>query len=228
MASKAIMKNMIVPIEKKLPVETPDKIPENASIDDYEKIAYKMSMCSDEIIEKALDKLESRDSPKNSSVVEKKNSKTKTSKHSKKKDAKIEKKTESVVEDVKTIDIETDEDIKHQEELNRLTNEIDILKAELEKRKPSMIDESFRIEISKLSKKNDELLLKNSDLEFEVSRLSTENNSLKQKLEQISNTKRLPPQTYSQEGYTRNSTQICGQQVGVPPRLGMNGYESWN
>ena len=50
----------IVPFNKTAPTESIDKIPETASLDDYEKMISKLANSSDDIIDGALDKLEGK------------------------------------------------------------------------------------------------------------------------------------------------------------------------
>jgi hypothetical protein len=106
---------------------------------------------------------------------------------------------------------------------------------ELESCKNGTNGNPLRIEINKLIEQNDNLILRNSELEYEISRLGAENLRLKNELEQIRNSKILPPQTYSKESYTRipsnvkqNSVPIQMRQRNLNPRMSMNGYESWN
>jgi uncharacterized protein YlzI (FlbEa/FlbD family) len=54
-------KKSLAPIKKPYPVESIDKIPDNtATLADYEKMAKVIAESSDDIIDRALDRMESR------------------------------------------------------------------------------------------------------------------------------------------------------------------------
>lgn len=217
-------KKMIVPVEKKIPVESLDKIPETASMEDYEKIAYKVSMASDEIIDRALDKLDcgrNEDKP----LVKVKDRPKKENRFNKKPVKKLEEPTEESPTEVATEKDESDCEAESngidntpnpdRDRITQLENELARLRIEFGR---------CRSENANLTEKRDNLLLSNSELEFEVSRLSAENHRLKQELEQVSNSRRLPPQTYSTEAYSRVTLQTSPRRN---PVIGMNGYETW-
>lgn len=216
---------MIVPVEKKIPVESLDKIPETASMDDYEKIAYRVSMASDEIIDRALDKLDGRKTEEKP-LVKVKDRPKKENRFNKKPQKKPEEQNKEPVEEVATGDNTPEQKAENgnaaetpspdKNRITQLKNELSRLRIEFGR---------CRSENASLIEKRDNLLLSNSELEFEVSRLSAENLRLKQELEQLSNSKRLPPQTYSTDSYSRVPLQTAPRRN---PVIGMNGYESWN
>lgn len=219
----------IVPFNKTAPTESIDKIPETASLDDYEKMISKLANSSDDIIDGALDKLEGKKPTAHTPVKE---------------EAKEDYPKQETKEEVKVVHQENQSVVNELlEKLKNANQIVESLKSENEelKKKVSSSENNsinasmFRDELSKLTDKNDNLILKNSELEFEISRLGAENLRLKTELEKLSNAKRLPPQTNSREGYTRvNQNQlrnVGNSPVGVyprrPPRMSTNGYEYW-
>lgn len=217
-------KAKIVPFTKTVTTAvSPDKVPEGAGIEEYEKMAAKVAS-SDEIIDRALDKLEGKvpEPPKAANVP----------------NEEMSEKEDSVPPppEVKSDDPEPDpgdenRDLRMQltaagRKIKELTEKVESLSKALSER------DSQTAGMKQLADKNDDLILRNSELEFEISRLNTENNRLKQELEKYVNAKMLPPQTYSKEGYTRPTPQMMRNQARMvhqrPPRMSMNGYESWN
>jgi chromosome segregation ATPase len=222
---------MIVPITK----TDPDRIAEGANIEDYEKMAAKMAASSDDIIDAALDRLEGREpepkkpQPKTENVEEPAVEERPPLAEEAQNKATVQRTAEAISEINRLKD-----------ELSRANATIEKLRAEVTSLNDSAVAaaEKLRPEMNSLITKNDDLILRNSELEFEISRLNAENNALKQRLEAVENQRRLPPQTNSREGYTRVA---AGQRSGVrmttsmripnlppPPKTTMNGYESWN
>jgi hypothetical protein len=228
--------NKIVAYKKTPKVTSIDTITESATLSDYEKAMDNLMSSSDLIIDRVLDKLEN-----NSNTKEKKNVEEKP---------KYEK--DEVINQKETTDEQNDSDlnsIQNQQTMEEDITIVDDLKrelmemkqinekliCELESCKNGTNGNPLRIEINKLIEQNDNLILRNSELEYEISRLGAENLRLKNELEQIRNSKILPPQTYSKESYTRipsnvkqNSVPIQMRQRNLNPRMSMNGYESWN
>jgi hypothetical protein len=228
--------NKIVAYKKTPKVTSIDTITESATLSDYEKAMDNLMSSSDLIIDRVLDKLEN-----NSNTKEKKNVEEKP---------KYEK--DEVINQKETTDEQNDSDlnsIQNQQTMEEDITIVDDLKrelmemkqinekliCELESCKNGTNGNPLRIEINKLIEQNDNLILRNSELEYEISRLGAENLRLKTELEQIKNSKILPPQTYSKESYTRipsnvkqNSVPIQMRQRNLNPRMSMNGYESWN
>jgi hypothetical protein len=228
--------NKIVAYKKTPKVTSIDTITESATLSDYEKAMDNLMSSSDLIIDRVLDKLEN-----NSNTKEKKNVEEKP-KYGK----------DEVINQKETTDEQNDSDlnsIQNQQTMEEDITIVDDLKrelmemkqinekliCELESCKNGTNGNPLRIEINKLIEQNDNLILRNSELEYEISRLGAENLRLKNELEQIRNSKILPPQTYSKESYTRipsnvkqNSVPIQMRQRNLNPRMSMNGYESWN
>jgi hypothetical protein len=228
--------NKIVAYKKTPKVTSIDTITESATLSDYEKAMDNLMSSSDLIIDRVLDKLEN-----NSNTKEKKNVEEKP---------KYEK--DEVINQKETTDEQNDSDlnsIQNQQTMEEDITIVDDLKrelmemkqinekliCELESCKNGTNGNPLRIEINKLIEQNDNLILRNSELEYEISRLGAENLRLKNELEQTRNSKILPPQTYSKESYTRipsnvkqNSVPIQMRQRNLNPRMSMNGYESWN
>jgi hypothetical protein len=228
--------NKIVAYKKTPKVTSIDTITESATLSDYEKAMDNLMSSSDLIIDRVLDKLEN-----NSNTKEKKNVEEKP---------KYEK--DEVINQKETTDEQNDSDlnsIQNQQTMEEDITIVDDLKrelmemkqinekliCELESCKNGTNGNPLRIEINKLIEQNDNLILRNSELEYEISRLGAENLRLKNELEQIRNSKTLPPQTYSKESYTRipisvkqNNVPIQMRQRNLNPRMSMNGYESWN
>lgn len=228
--------NKIVAYKKTPKVTSIDTITESATLSDYEKAMDNLMSSSDLIIDRVLDKLEN-----NSNTKEKKNVEEKS-----------ECKNDEVINQKETTDEQNDSDlnsIQNQQTMEEDITIVDDLKrelmemkqinekliCELESCKNGTNGNPLRIEINKLIEQNDNLILRNSELEYEISRLGAENLRLKNELEQIRNSKILPPQTYSKESYTRipsnvkqNSVPIQMRQRNLNPRMSMNGYESWN
>jgi hypothetical protein len=228
--------NKIVAYKKTPKVTSIDTITESATLSDYEKAMDNLMSSSDLIIDRVLDKLEN-----NSNTKEKKNVEEKP---------KYEK--DEVINQKETTDEQNDSDlnsIQNQQTMEEDITIVDDLKrelmemkqinekliCELESCKNGTNGNPLRIEINKLIEQNDNLILRNSELEYEISRLGAENLRLKNELEQIRNSKILPPQTYSKESYTRipssvkqNNVPIQMRQRNLNPRMSMNGYESWN
>lgn len=239
----------IVPFEKKAPATSIDKIPETATIEDYEKIVSKMAKSSDTIIDNMLDKLEGK--PVTNTVQAESQNPVEPPPPVDSQEEGLpgsdKPAEEPIQEDVQPTDESCNlgepvphcddpfmaELIRKNDELRKKIEtyeyEIKSLKQKLESTAENgAIPVPFTEEMNKLVEKNDDLILRNSELEFEISRLGAENKRLKQQLEQSAATKRLPPQTYSREAYTRVNRPIMGQRPIVPPRRGQNGYESWN
>lgn len=216
--------NKIVPFTKTVPTEGLDKVPETAGLDDYDKMIAKLANSSDDIIDGALDKLEGRKQIQLKSPIQ-------TNLQEKPVASNVDEKFEET-------NVQNNLDAAN-ERINCLNLLVEKLQSENQELKkashPSVQIESktsiFKDEIEKLTTKNDDLILRNSELEFEISRLGSENQRLKQQLENIMNSRNLPPQTYTADGYTRppySSRGINNPRIGKSPVMGMNGYESWN
>lgn len=228
--------NKIVAYKKTPKVTSIDTITESATLSDYEKAMDNLMSSSDLIIDRVLDKLEN-----NSNTKEKKNSEEKS-----------ECKNGELINQKETTDEQNDSDLKSIQNQKTIEDDITIvddlkqeltemkqinekLICELESYKNGTNGNPLRLEINKLIEQNDNLILRNSELEYEISRLGAENLRLKTELEQMRNNKILPPQTYSKESYTRipgnvkqNNVSIQMRQRNLNPRMSMNGYESWN
>lgn len=212
-------KKSLAPIKKPYPVESIDKIPtDTATLADYEKMAKVIAESSDDIIDRALDRMESRPvkdetPPMVEAPVEVPQQESEPTDES----------TGKVPVDEGVIDGECGEAVvaELKAKILKLTTEND----ELRKR---LSNNMFEVELKKLETSRDDLLLRNSELEFEISRLGTENQTLKNELNKAMSARNLPPQTYSQEAYTRVQRQSIAHGMGRPPVRGMNGYESWN
>lgn len=228
--------NKIVAYKKTPKVTSIDTITESATLSDYEKAMDNLMSSSDLIIDRVLDKLENNSNTKDKKNVEEK----------------IECKNDEVINQKETTNEQNDSDlnsIQNQQAMEEDITIVDDLKRELMEMKQineNLIRElesykngtngnPLRIEINKLIEQNDNLILRNSELEYEISRLGAENLRLKTELEQMRNNKILPPQTYSKESYTRipgnvkqNNVPIQMRQRNLNPRMSMNGYESWN
>ena len=198
------------PFNKTLPL-SPSTVPENATVDDYQKVASDIINSSDDIIDRALDRIEGK------TEAEKIREKEET-----KKETTVSETAVSQTAVCQQPEISPKEKIQT-EELTELKDKFQI----------SEKNNGFlREEIKRLSDENDEYLLKNSELEFENSRLRAENNFLKGEIEKSQKQTRLPPQTFSKEGYTRGPLPGSGfrgnNTVMTGPRRTQNGYESWN
>lgn len=212
-------KKSLAPIKKPYPVESIDKIPTNtATLADYEKMAKVIAESSDDIIDRALDRMESRPvkdktPPMAEAPVEAPQQESEPTNESNGK---------APVDDG-VIDGECGEAVvaKLKAKILKLTTENDELRKKLS-------NNVFEAELKKLETSRDDLLLRNSELEFEISRLGTENQTLKNELNKAMSARNLPPQTYSPEAYTRVQKQNIAHGMGRPPVRGMNGYESWN
>jgi hypothetical protein len=231
--------NKIVAYKKTPKVTSIDTITESATLSDYEKAMDNLMSSSDLIIDRVLDKLEN-----NSNTKEKKNVEEKSECKNCKNDEVInQNETTDEQNDSELNSIQNqqtvEEDITIVDDLKRELMEMkqinEKLICELESCKNGTNGNPLRIEINKLIEQNDNLILRNSELEYEISRLGAENLRLKNELEQIRNSKTLPPQTYSKESYTRipisvkqNNVPIQMRQRNLNPRMSMNGYESWN
>ena len=220
----------IVPFTKTAPTEGIDKVPETAGLDDYDKMIAKLANSSDEIIDNALEKLEEKP----------------VKEHKPEEPKKPETEDQQAIQHTEENENQTnpiepkDEPIPLSEKIDELKKTIQTLKLENESLKnrisstePILGNASmFREEIAKLTDKNDDLILRNSELEFEISRLRSENNVLKGNLETALNKLRLPPQTNSREAYTRMPQNINRPRNVIVrqkrPVMSMNGYESWN
>ena len=227
---------VITPCRKKPTVETPEDLTNVATLEDYEKAAANLAASSDRVIDKVLDRIEKREEKVLKRQEKNESAEKAPADESKQDAAEPESPNPDGPEREEAPQCQPSTGIQDLLEENaRLKDEISRMSAEFETRKVVDISGKFREEIKALTDRNDDLLLRNSELEFEISRLKMENNSLKQKLEQLENSRKLPPQTYSKESYTR-PRQTSRMQVSVQPgrgpfqnpKMGMNGYESWN
>lgn len=228
-------KAKIVPFTKTVTTAvSPDKVPEGAGIEEYEKMAAKVAT-SDEIIDRALDKLEGKvpEPPKAANIPEEDMPKKEDNVPPPPPETEQpEKVPDDIDEKLAVPDISNENKelrmqlMKAGRKIKELTEKVESLSKTLSERNNQATG------IKQLTDKNDDLILRNSELEFEISRLNTENNRLKQELEKYVNAKMLPPQTYSKEAYTRPTPQMMRNQARMvhqrPPRMSMNGYESWN
>ena len=205
------------PIQKKLPVESPDKIPEGqATLEDYEKMTNIIDIkdidCENEKISDAcsLDK---------SQCVEKE-----------------EIVQETIIQKEPEFDYPIDEGEKYklEEDESCPTDNIlckDIVPEECTYTQFEEMKKLFYIEENnKLLGRVKKLESDKRELENEISRLNMVSASLKLQLDKLINDKRLPPHTYSPNTYV-NCEVInpkTGQRV-VKPQTSpyMNGYESW-
>lgn len=239
--AKAKAKTSLAPIQK----THPDRIKEDENLEKYQEIAEKMVNASDEIIDRVLDRLEGKPTAPVKPVAAKKEQTPKaatepaaqpqvqeeTPPPSIEPDP-LERAYIQLEQDFNRVKAEKNElemlleeekmnSKKLQDEIANLKDQVDKLTNELQDYRAGGERSPFKAEVNELVKKNDDLLLKNSELEFEISRLSAERQNLKQKLEQLENQRRLPPQTPHKESYTR------APQVRRPV-IGANGYEFWN
>ena len=263
MASVNKQRGGLTPFVKSLePPKNPDEIPSSATLDDYEKIAAKMALASDEIIDMALDRMDGRTAAKEQDKEHATASSAAMPAETKVEEAKTEggkpaegdkkKRGRSKKADVKKADepldppihstvapTETKPEPQPQEGnatdgAERTASETPPAEAETPRapHPPVDVEAMLRAELGKLRAECDDLLLRNSELEYEVSRLGAESTALKQRLERYENAHRLPRQTGTQEGYTRPQGDIppnARRHVRLqPPRMSMNGYESWN
>jgi hypothetical protein len=229
----------IVPFTKTAPTEGIDKVPETAGLDDYDKMIAKLANSSDDIIDSALDKL---DGHTFQPAPEPLQPETNEEVIPPPKDENHEHENSPVEPDYETINLRKELQSANAQ-VNNLNSMIESLRIENSELKNKAASSNsleknvsiFQDEISKLTTKNDDLILRNSELEFEISRLGAENLRLKQELERISNSRRLPPQTNTRESYTRvhpnAMSTVHGIPAGVrpqrPPRMSTNGYEYW-
>lgn len=228
--------NKIVAYKKTPKVTSIDTITESATLSDYEKAMDNLMSSSDLIIDRVLDKLENNSNTKEKNISEEK----------------LECKNDELINQKETTDEQNDSELNSIQNQQTMEDDITIvddlkrelmemkqinekLICELESCKNGTNGNPLRIEINKLIEQNDNLILRNSELEYEISRLGAENLRLKTELEQIRNSRTLPPQTYSKESYTRvpisvkqNNVPIQMRQRNLNPRMSMNGYESWN
>lgn len=239
--AKTKAKTSLAPIQK----THPDRIKEDENLEKYQEIAEKMVNASDEIIDRVLDRLEGKPTAPVKPVVMKKDRAPKdetepatqpqvqeeTLPHFIEPDP-LERAYTQLEQEFNKMKAEKSElemllekeklnTKKFQDEMTNLKDQVDKLTNELQDYRAGGERSPFKSEVNELVKKSDDLLLRNSELEFEISRLSAERQNLKQKLEQMENQRRLPPQTPHRESYTRVP------QV-VRPVIGANGYEFWN
>jgi len=236
MTKGKIKKGGINPIEKKPVVTSPDNIHGDATLEDYEKIAAKIAISSDKIIDEALDKMEQRDKRVEAEKDAMKPEKDSIVAEESVQDSKPEQVPENVEKPLKE-PIQNPNIDKIKKENNELRGDIDNLRKSMSGMTIIETEEMFRKEIDSLTSKNDDLILRNSELEFEISRLMVENTALKQKLEHFENSNRIPPQISSRESsIIRQNSQMMGRNEQAYPRgvirnsswPSMNGYESWN
>jgi hypothetical protein len=198
------------PFTKTLPL-SPSTVPETATVDDYQKVASSIITSSDEIIDRALDRIEGKTEAE----------KTRERSESAKKSPEPVKETavsETTVSETAVAE-KPKKNVIRTEEMSELKDKIYV----------SEKNNGFlRDEIKRLSEENDNYLLKNSELEFENSRLRAENSFLKGEIEKCRNDTRLPPQTYSKEGYTRLPQRNGNRGIFTGIKRSQNGYESWN
>ena len=239
--AKAKAKTSLAPVQK----THPDRIKEDENLEKYQEIAEKMVNASDEIIDRVLDRLEGKPTAPVKPVAVKKDVapksvtepvaqpqvQEKTPPPSIEPDPlerayiQLEQDFNRVRAEKNELEVLLDEEKmnskKLQDEVANLKGQVDKLTNELQDYKVGGERSPFKAEVDELVKKSDDLLLRNSELEFEISRLNAERQNLKQKLEQLENQRRLPPQTPHRESYTRAPQTRR-------PVIGANGYEFWN
>jgi hypothetical protein len=204
------------PIQKKLPVESPDKIPEGqATLEDYEKMLTKIDNMIKSDEEKSDKSTESQTDIETTLEVNEVTS-----------EKVIE--PQPIVKDI--IDVSTDNTPVNSE--YDVINDIAISGTDIEISPTEMRNINFYIEENrKLLEENKKLEDTKIDLEMQISRLNMISASLKSQLDKLVNDRRLPPHTYSPNTYVNCGVvnPITGQQV-VQPQVKryMNGYESWN
>lgn len=189
----------------------PYRISENENLEKYEQIVEKMSDASGEIIDRVLDRLEGKPTkPVKSETTQKpetdRDCKTPEEPHPAKEAAAepdpLERayvQLERNYAALKAKNAELEGILNEKNELNaKLTDETQTLKnkiAELEaavsELRNSGVGAVLADDIKKAVEKSDDLLLRNSELEFEISRLGAENHTLKQKLENLANAKKM-------------------------------------
>jgi hypothetical protein len=204
------------PIQKKLPVESPDKIPEGqATLEDYEKMLTKIDNITKSDEETSDKSTEPQTDIETTLGVN-------------------EETPEEVIEpqpiDNDIIDVSTDNTPVNSE--HDVINDITISGTETDISLIKMRNVDFYIEENrKLLGENKKLKDIKMDLEMQISRLNMINSSLKSYLDKLLNDPRLPPHTYSPNTYVNCGVvnPKTGQQV-VKPQVKryMNGYESWN
>lgn len=203
------------PIQKKLPVESPDRIPEGqATLEDYEKISTKIDISG----------LTSPEVPVEEPLCEVDNVKSEESKL-------------PFIGDPEPSKLPDEPSELHFEELAAPIVDYDTLKnititPETTVSPTDMRNIMFYIEENKkLLEENKKLKNDKIDLEMQISRLNMISASLKSQLDRMINDRRLPPHTYSPNTYVNCSVvnPRTGQQV-VKPQVKqyMNGYETWN
>jgi len=228
-------KAKIVPFTKTVTTAvSPDKVPEGAGIEEYEKMAAKVAT-SDEIIDRALDKLEGKvpEPPQAANVPEEDMPEKDDSVPPPPETEQPENVPDDVYDEKPAVPDVSNENMDLRMKLTNAGRKIKELTEKVESLSKALSERDGQpAGMKQLADKNDDLILRNSELEFEISRLNTENNRLKQELEKYVNAKMLPPQTYSKEAYTRPTPQMMRNQARMvhqrPPRMSMNGYESWN
>jgi hypothetical protein len=204
------------PIQKKLPVESPDKIPEGqATLEDYEKMLTK------------IDNITKSDEETSDKSTEPQTDIETTLKVN---EVTPEEGIEPQPIDKDIIDVSTDNTPVNSE--YDVINDTTIPETETEISLIKMRNVDFYIEENrKLLAENKKLKDNNIDLEKQISRLNMISASLKSYLDKLINDRRLPPHTYSPNTYVNCGVvnPITGQQV-VKPQVKkyMNGYESWN
>lgn len=239
--AKAKAKTSLAPIQK----THPDRITEDENLEKYQEIAEKMVNASDEIIDRVLDRLEGKPTtPVKPVAVTKDQTPQVATEPATQPQAQEETPPPSIEPDpLERAYIQLEQEFnkmkveknelemllekeklntkKFQDEITNLKDQVDKLTNELQDYRAGGERSPFKAEVNELVKKSDDLLLRNSELEFEISRLGAERQNLKKKLEQLENQKRLPPQTPHRESYTR-APQVRR------PIIGANGYEFWN
>lgn len=232
-------KNTIKPFTKTAPAVSLDKIPDTASLDDYEKMISKMANSSDDIIDAALDKMEGRQpkqppaEPRQEPLQEPpEDVQPQVQERPPEEEAPATKQPAAEAAPQQKVGAVDSGIGALKDKMNNLQTQLDQLTAA----NMSLSEKigMYKQEIEGLVAKNDDLILRNSELEFEISRVNTENTLLKRELESLGNAKRLPPQTSSRSGYTptpqtpRSRAPQFYDNMPRPPKLTMNGYESWN
>jgi hypothetical protein len=202
------------PVQKKLPVESPDRIPEGqATLEDYEKMSTKID----------ISELTSSEVPVEEPLCEVDNVKSEESKLPFISDPEPSKLSDELPE-------------LPFEELAAPIVDYDTLKTitltpETTVSPTDMRNIMFYIEENrKLLEENKKLKNDKIDMEKQISRLNMISVSLKSQLDRMVNDRRLPPHTYSPNTYVDCGVvnPITGQQVVKPQiRRDMNGYESW-
>ena len=203
------------PVQKKLPVESPDRIPEGqATLDDYEKMSTKID----------ISELTSPEVPVEEHLCEVDNVKSEESKlpfiADPEQSKLIDELSELPFEELAAPVVDSNDT------LNEINPTLETTVSPIDMRNIMFYVE----ENKKLLEENKKLKNVKIDLEMQISRLNMISASLKSQLDKLVNDRRLPPHTYSPNTYVNCGVinPRTGQQVVKPQvRRDMNGYESW-